>query len=144
MKSQRTKQIKEFGDFQTPITLAEAILTKLKSDGLSPGSIVEPTCGTGSFILTALKIFPSAKVYGFDINSTYIDIIKSKLGQLDNRESVSLDTVNFFDFNWRGFLEKIASPYLIVGNLPWVTSSELGKIKGQNIPQKSVLPWRIR
>ncbi len=137
MNSQRSKQIKEFGDFQTPTTLTNAILTRLKGDGLSPASILEPTCGTGSFILTALKVFPSTKIYGFDINSKYITNLKTKITQLDKQNRVFLDTVNFFEVNWGEYLKNIASPYLIIGNLPWITSSELGRIDGQNLPKKS-------
>jgi methylase of polypeptide subunit release factors len=134
---QISKQKKEFGDFQTPISLANAILTKLKGDGLSPRSILEPTCGTGSFIITALNIFPSSEIHGFDINSKYITDLKIKISKLNETNHVSINVVNFFDVNWSEYLKKIPSPFLIVGNLPWVTSSELGKINGKNIPEKS-------
>jgi len=137
VNTQRSKQIKEFGDFQTPTILANTILTKLKDDGLSPASILEPTCGTGSFILLAMKIFPSTKIIGYDINSKYIEDLKSKISQLNTYNRVSLETVNFFDVNWKELLKNNPSPYLIVGNLPWITSSELSRINGHNLPEKS-------
>ena len=137
VNSQRSKQIKEFGDFQTPATLANAILTKLKDEGLSPASILEPTCGTGSFVLAALEVYPSIKIYGFDINSKYISSLKAKIDQVDKKNLVSLDNINFFDVNWSEYLKNLISPYLIVGNLPWITSSKLSKINGHNLPEKS-------
>ena len=138
MNIQRSKQIKEFGDFQTPTILATTILTKLKSDGLFPASILEPTCGTGSFIVAAMEIFTSTKIFGFDINSKYIQGLKNKISQLDKYNRVFLNTCNFFDVNWREYLKEIPSPYLIVGNLPWITSSELSRIKGNNIPKRNI------
>ncbi|MHA2216023.1 MAG: hypothetical protein ACXAC6_10150 [Candidatus Hodarchaeales archaeon] len=137
MKTKLSNKIKEFGDFQTPPVLANAILTKLRGSGLSPASILEPTCGTGSFVTAAFTIFPLAKIIGLDINSTYINNLKTKINPLDKNNRVILDTVNFFDIDWTDYLKNIKPPHLIVGNLPWITSSELGKIDGNNLPEKS-------
>jgi Fe2+ transport system protein FeoA len=40
----------EYGDFQTPIELAERICQKLIELGVNPDTIVEPTCRVGNFI----------------------------------------------------------------------------------------------
>ncbi len=137
MSSKRSNEIKEFGDFQTPSALADAILIKLKHEGLSPASILEPTCGTGSFIIAASKIFPSAKVFGVEINPTYIESLKTKIEILNLIDRVFINVGNFFDVQWGEYLKNLTSPYLIVGNLPWVTSSDMGKIDGCNLPEKS-------
>jgi predicted RNA methylase len=137
VKSKPSNRIKEFGDFQTPPVLANAILTKLRGSGLSPVSILEPTCGTGSFVLAAFKVFPLAKIFGLDINSNYISDLKTKIDPLDKNNRVFLDCVNFFDIDWTDYSRSIKPPFLIVGNLPWVTSSELGKIDRNNLPVKS-------
>ena len=40
----------EYGDFQTPIELANQICHKLVELGVNPEIIIEPTCGIGNFI----------------------------------------------------------------------------------------------
>lgn len=52
----RNKKI-EFGDFQTPIDLAETITQKLASLGVKPDIVVEPSCGIGNFLLASSKTF---------------------------------------------------------------------------------------
>jgi type I restriction-modification system DNA methylase subunit len=50
MKSKTDQEKVEFGDFQTPLILAELICQRLKYFDLKPEIIIEPTCGQGSFI----------------------------------------------------------------------------------------------
>ncbi len=44
---------------------------------------------------------------------------------------------NFFELDWAGIINDIEEPVLITGNPPWVTSSNLGTIQSNNLPQKS-------
>ncbi|MCL6583954.1 MAG: SAM-dependent methyltransferase [bacterium] len=136
----------EFGDFQTPQELAFLICRFLKSVGVAPSSIVEPTCGQGSFLLAALETFPSAnRLLGIDINSSYLDEAAYKLSHnhlsdkhlSDKLNKVELKQGNFFTMNWENLIDPLPEPLLIIGNPPWVTNSELGSIGGQNLPQKS-------
>ena len=55
------KQKIEYGDFQTPEHLAKAIAAFLYKTELRPTMIVEPTCGTGSFIKAAVETFGGRK-----------------------------------------------------------------------------------
>ncbi|MFX1285630.1 MAG: methyltransferase domain-containing protein [Promethearchaeota archaeon] len=128
---------REFGEFQTPNELASKIIYHLKLLGFSPASIIEPTCGTGSFIFACLEIFSEAKIIGIDINSNYLDLITEKLSQINGLKKVELLQANFFDVDWQKKIEKLTEPVLIVGNPPWVTSSEIGVLGGTNIPVKS-------
>ncbi len=137
VKSRKHKHIKEYGDFQTPLTLAESILTKLKSEGISPSVIIEPTCGTGSFILSALKTFPNTQIYGLDINPSYLNELNTKVIGLKQQELVNLSNTDFFLKDWNKFISQLQTPILIVGNLPWITSSTQGLINGTNLPKKS-------
>ena len=47
----------EFGDFQTPSELTDEICHFLHSIGVRPESVIEPTCGTGGFIVSAMDTF---------------------------------------------------------------------------------------
>jgi hypothetical protein len=47
----------EYGDFQTNKQLAESVCNYLQNKNISPKILLEPTCGKGNFILSALKTF---------------------------------------------------------------------------------------
>ena len=51
----------EFGDFQTPLELAKRVCQKLIELGVSPVTVIEPTCGVGAFVEASAITFPAAK-----------------------------------------------------------------------------------
>lgn len=135
--NRKSRKVIEFGDFQTPNELASEVIHHLKLLGLSPSSIIEPTCGTGSFIYACLDLFSEAKIIGIDINSNYLDLISEKLSQINVSKTVELHQANFFELDWAKKIEELTKPVLIIGNPPWVTSSEISVLGGANIPVKS-------
>ena len=136
INSQQNKKI-EFGDFQTPIELTEIITKKLINLKVEPEIIIEPTCGTGNFLLAASQNFKSAKkIVGIEINSAYLEQIKNnKIIKEDSR--VIIQQQNFFDFSWLNIIDNFQGKILLLGNYPWVTNSQQGVIKGNNLPQKN-------
>ncbi|UCG02413.1 MAG: SAM-dependent methyltransferase [Candidatus Heimdallarchaeota archaeon] len=134
MNKQRRR---EFGDFQTPNELSSKITCHLKQLGFFPASIIEPTCGTGSFIFTCLDTFSEARIIGIDINSNYLNLVSEKLSQIKKSGKVELRQGNFFELDWQKEVEGLTKPILIIGNPPWVTSSEITILGGANIPIKS-------
>ena len=52
----------EYGDFQTNLPLAKQIVKKLKTAGVAPKVIVEPTCGKGNFIVASLDCFDNINI----------------------------------------------------------------------------------
>lgn len=128
---------REFGDFQTPNELASKICHYLKQLGFSPSSIIEPTCGTGSFILACLESFPKSRILGIDINSNYLDVIAKKLLEINKLSMVELHQGNFFKLDWQKKIKGLTKPVLIIGNPPWITASELSVLNSTNIPDKS-------
>ena len=70
----------DLGDFQTPLDLSDRLCTILKNDNYEPEIILEPTCGKGNFIFSALEIFPSIKiVIANDIQKKYEWLLKKGL-----------------------------------------------------------------
>lgn len=128
-----TDQI-EFGDFQTPYAFARTLVSLLRSYGIRPDTIIEPTCGTGGFLVAANDIFPSAKLIGVEINSNYAEIAKGRLGP-----NVTIKETDFFSNDWFALAGKTAGNLLFLGNPPWVTNSQLGKFGGANLPSKTNL-----
>ena len=126
----------EFGDFQTPVGLAQEIATFLRDNGETADIVVEPTCGQGSFVAAAMAAFPRAEaVYGFDINPHYIRDARTAC-QHDKRK-IYLECRNFFQVAWVAFFSNLRGTVLVIGNPPWVTNSALGALGSDNLPEKS-------
>ena len=129
--SAKTKRQTEFGEFQTPSGLARSVCAMLRRMGVSPASIIEPTCGTGSFLRASVAAFPDcARYLGFDINPRYVEAA-NEIDQADVR------CEDFFQKDWAATLRDLAEPILAIGNPPWVTNSTLGALRGTNLPTKS-------
>ncbi len=116
----------EFGDFQTPLPLARACLSLLGIP--SNARIFEPTCGRGAFLQVAEELAPDSERIGVEINeeyateaSTWAKVATANVFEVDLFETVS----------WR-----TSEPLFVVGNPPWVTSAELGRMNSQNLPPK--------
>ena len=128
----------EHGDFQTPPQLARTAIAKIQSLGVKPKTILEPTCGQGTFLLAARHAFPEASLFvGLDINQQYLKELENQISHLGGGNSVQLIHDDFFCFNWQQLLNELPEPILIVGNPPWVTNSELGRLESENLPKKS-------
>lgn len=126
-----TKKKIEFGDFQTPETLSRSVCQLLRNLRVSPRSVVEPTCGTGSFLRASADAFPDcAPLLGFDVNPDYVQSAGA-LGKADVRLE------NFFEIDWQATLNALPEPLLVIGNPPWVTNSTVGALNGTNLPIKS-------
>lgn len=126
---------KEFGDFQTPESLATravALVAKLFDD---PEYIVEPTSGLGGFLGAAAKYWNgTARYEGYEINRQYVEASRLRLAGL----GVEVHHRDFFTEDWVSNLSKSDKPrVLVVGNPPWVTNSDLGQLGSSNLPKKT-------
>lgn len=124
----------EFGDFQTPLSLAQKCC-ELVYKIIKPTKIIEPTCGMGSFIEASYEVWGnSVKYEGYEINNEYVDSIKKnnknlfKIAKIKNTDFFSLDISS---------LLKDEKKVLLIGNPPWVTNSKLGQLSSTNLPKKS-------
>ena len=124
----------EFGDFQTPLAFAREVTAHLAQQDFHPRSMLEPTCGRGSFLLAALELFPQLeRAVGVDINSQYLSELHDAT-RSDPR--VSLIQSDCFTTDWKVLLSSLPQPVLILGNPPWVTSSRLGVLSSANAPER--------
>lgn len=128
----------EFGDFQTPRTVARQVCRLLSTRGVRPAAIVEPTCGVGNFLLEALDAFPAAaELLGVEINSAYVEQLRAALGASQYREKVEVRSDSFFSIDWPAVFGKLPQPILVLGNPPWVTNAQLGALGSKNLPAKT-------
>ena len=120
----------EFGDFQTPDRLCDQVCDMLARSNQPPASIIEPTCGKGSFLRSASRIFPECTVIqGFELNPVYADEAAST--------GVPVSCADFFATDWKGVFTGLTEPILVIGNPPWVTNSTVSSMKGSNLPEKA-------
>jgi len=70
----------EYGDYQTNQRLASSICICLKGKCINPEILIEPTCGKGSFIISAIQSFDSLQqIYGIEIQKKYLWQLKFEL-----------------------------------------------------------------
>jgi hypothetical protein len=134
---------REYGDFQTPNNLSKIVCATLEN--LAPKILVEPTFGTGSFIVSAIETFSTLKqIHGIEIHEPYcwhtkFSILEHFIERPDlPHPSIYLYNEDVFKFDFRK-LAKVSelNEVLVLGNPPWVTNSELGSLNSKNIPIKS-------
>ena len=127
----------EYGDFQTPFDFAEDVCSLLARRGIAPRSVVEPTCGRGSFLAAALGAFPTVrKAFGVDIDPAHVVAAKNSLDPflwVDCKVSCA----DYFLTDWESLIRPLPDPLLILGNPPWATNSNLATLDSSNLPKKS-------
>jgi N-6 DNA Methylase len=128
----------QFGDFQTPDEFAREVVKLLKlKHKISPKVIIEPSCGKGSFVRASLNEFIHSRVIGLDINEKYVEEANLSISEYLNSENANIYQSDFFNTDWKALISNLSGDILIVGNPPWVTSSELSILNSKNLPLKS-------
>lgn len=123
-----------FGDWQTPPTLARAVVdVVLQRLPEPPRAVLEPTCGVGAFLVAAAARLPGAELHGFDINEAHVIEARRRLPPERSR----VTTADFFTTRWEDETDKLPDPLLVLGNPPWVTSADIGAMASSNLPEKS-------
>lgn len=138
MSGRKNKGVWEFGDFQTPEELAFAVVQLVRRLDFEPTCILEPTCGQGTFLVAAASVFPAARqLIGIDINASHLAVAYERLKMVPGAERITLRHSDFFEVEWDHVFSSCRGTWLILGNPPWVTSSELGMLGSTNLPAKS-------
>jgi hypothetical protein len=127
----------EFGDFQTPLSLAREVCALLKSQSVPAGVVIEPTCGLGSFLQAAAENYPKARLFGFDINHDHVATTARLLKAFGAGNQAVVRQQDFFAHDWDSELHRLRGDLLVLGNLPWVTNQKIGSLNGSNVPVKA-------
>jgi predicted RNA methylase len=131
---------RDLGDFQTPPELVDAVLDSLGSIGARWPRVLEPTCGRGNFLAGLLALpSPPREIRAVEIQPEHCRAAEEMIRSHRHPEShVSITCGDVFrldlgrDLNWRE-----RGPLLVVGNPPWITSAELGRLAGASLPPKA-------
>ncbi len=127
---------KILGDYQTPVQLARNVVSRLFADGLQWERVLEPTCGQGNFIRACIEQAASVReIIGLEIQQRYVNESKNIRSQM---VKISICHQDIFDINLTTALQwNTSSPLLVLGNPPWITNAEQGRLNGKNVPRKS-------
>lgn len=123
----------EHGDWQTPAALAEAVVSRLIASGRAgapeaPLTVLEPTCGEGTFLAAAHAAFPTARLLGFEIDEAHAAAAARRV------PAAEIVRADFFRTDWTAVLSRAVEPLLVLGNPPWVTAAALGSLASTNLP----------
>lgn len=134
----------EYGDFQTNQNLTDNIVQLINQNyNLQPDIIIEPTCGIGNFVLSALKFFNPNRIIAIEIFKPYVFETKLRLLDffIDNADievpEITIIHKSIFDIDFDALDVSDCNSVLLLGNPPWVTNTELSKINSENLPEKS-------
>lgn len=129
------RQRKVFGDFQTPPGLARKVVSLLSDLIPRPDLVVEPTAGRGSFLEAAIQQWGADVAYeGYELNETHVKSASDRL----EPSGAQIYRQDFFEHDWDRCLRRPDfRKVLVLGNPPWVTNSELGRLRADNLPVKT-------
>lgn len=135
-----------YGDWQTPAALADKVCDIHLSKNGEPDIVIEPTCGLGSFVFSALKKFKNIKeIHAIEINRQYTIELKYRLlstalnSHRQKYPDIYIYNADFFDFDLTPIIDKcirLSWNMGIIGNPPWVTNSRQGRNNSHNVPEK--------
>jgi hypothetical protein len=124
---------RQFGDFQTPAGLVSEVLRAVCRRGGPWSRALEPTCGTGNFIVGLRSLAnPPREVQGIEVQPGY-----AARTQIASDGRTKIHQADIFRLNLSELQWSESGPLLVVGNPPWVTSAELGGLESGNLPAKS-------
>ena len=129
---------RDLGDFQTPSALVSAVLERLDRLGIARTRVIEPTCGRGHFLSALFDgLDPPGEAFGFEIQDDHLDVARRSIAPGSSR--LSLIRADVFSIDFRALAWTENGPLLVVGNPPWVTSAELGRLASDNGPSRTAI-----
>lgn len=88
---------KKLGQYFTPKTVREALLSKLPK--INNPKILDPACGTGEFLISCNEIFKNPSLHGIEIDRNLTEIAQSKLkGNIICKDTLTLEPQPIYDF----------------------------------------------
>ncbi len=101
------------------------MLDALRARGVRPTRILEPTCGSGAFLVAAANLFTDAHVVGIEYQRVrYAPALDALQRQ---RPHVTVHYGNAYELDFTRLQWRAPGPLLLVGNPPWVTAAALGR-----------------
>ena len=135
----KAKHKAEYGDFQTPLALAQAVCARV-------GDSATATCRVAGADMRSrqLPFRRSGPVQGrcrsgWSGHQRGASSASGKTRCVRGRTPTRIKLVqaDFFTTDWERVIGELPEPILVLGNPPWVTNSHLGVLRSENLPAKS-------
>ena len=117
-----------YGDFQTPLALAQSVLQRVASFG-QPFAVLEPTCGVGHFLVAAAETWPGTPLFGVELLESHAVAARSRVPTAQIQVGDALTT------DWSAY--NATAPLWVVGNPPWVSNTRISKEGGGNRAERT-------
>lgn len=121
LRSLKTK--KASGAYYTPFFVVDKCIENLRD--VTSGTVCDPSCGTGNFLLRLPKDIPLHNLYGYDIDSIAVSIARINLAvkyriKENNELDVLFKNIKADDFLTPAAPDSISQRFNhIIGNPPW-------------------------
>ncbi|MGN0435566.1 MAG: class I SAM-dependent DNA methyltransferase, partial [Wujia sp.] len=107
---------KSTGSYYTPNQIVKRIIEKL--DMTSEGNILDPSCGTGNFLIQLPSSIPLERVYGNDIDTTSVNITRINMALKFKEAPVAQICRHITNSDYLTEYKNKDFSY-IIGNPPW-------------------------
>lgn len=109
---------KATGAYYTPTKVVRQLIDKVVEKNGTDGTVLDPCCGTGNFLLQLPDSFPMEKIYGNDLDRVSVKVTRLNMALRFPKADVQLIYENISNKN---YLKNIKVPEvdLIIGNPPW-------------------------
>ncbi len=88
---------KKLGQYFTPKTVRENLLSKLPL--INNPKILDPSCGTGEFLISCSKIFHNPSLVGIEIDNNLVEIAKNNVnGEIIFSDALNIEPKPIYDF----------------------------------------------
>lgn len=100
------EDVKRFGKFYTPATIASYIMERLDYPGKSQGTLLDPACGTGAFLVEAARRFLAVRpeahwedlvgaIQGMDLDPVAVLIARTRLLEVALEAGLEIGEAHF-------------------------------------------------
>jgi len=129
--------VRDLGDYQTPPELTQAVVERLFSERQF-SRVLEPTCGLGRFLEAVSNKDGLVRAIGIELQEAYVEAARSSLSR-PNPGRISVVQGDIFETELTEILDwkREDGPLLVVGNPPWITNAEVGRLNGRNRPTRT-------
>lgn len=109
---------KATGAYYTPTKVVRQLIHKVVEKNGTDGTVLDPCCGTGNFLLQLPDTFPMDRIYGNDLDRVSVKVTRLNMVLRFPEADVQLIYQNISNKN---YLKNIKGPEvdLIIGNPPW-------------------------
>jgi len=141
MGSITIEEKKQTGSHYTPEVLANFVAKALSivSKKKSP-KILDPACGDGELLFSIKQYYPSAQLYGFDLNIEATELTKQRTDSIVSQVDFLSHVIENYS---SGLFESNEKFDMVIANPPYIRTQVLGAERAQEISNSFNLEGRI-